>query len=141
MNIKITLMALITCFCLFTSALARSPAAADSYAYIISPADGEVVHSPVLVKFGLRGMGIAPAGVEREHTGHHHLLIDVETLPDLDKPIPADDQHLHFGKGQTEALIELSPGTHSLQLLLGDFSHIPHDTAISSDPISITVVE
>jgi hypothetical protein len=141
MNTKIILFSLLACFALAAPIQAKSPAAPDSYVYIISPQDGEVVDSPVLVKFGLRGMGIAPAGVEQEHTGHHHLLIDVETLPDLDKPIPADDQHIHFGKGQTEALIELSPRTHKLQLLLGDFSHIPHDTAITSKTITINVVE
>ncbi len=141
MNTKITLFSLLACFTLFMSVQAKSPAAPDSYVYIISPQDGEIVHSPVLVKFGLRGMGIAPAGIESENTGHHHLLIDVEKLPDLDKPIPADEQHKHFGKGQTEALIELSPGKHSLQLLLGDFSHIPHDTAVTSKTITINVVE
>lgn len=141
MKTNITLFSLLACFSLLISVQARSPAAPDSYVYIISPQDGEVVHSPVLVKFGLRGMGIAPAGVERENTGHHHLLINVEKLPDLDKPIPADGHHIHFGKGQTEALIKLSPGTHTLQLLLGDFSHIPHDTAVTSETITINVVE
>lgn len=141
MKTTITLFSLLACFSLFIPVQAKSPAAPDSYVYIISPQDGEIVHSPVLVKFGLRGMGIAPAGVESENTGHHHLLIDVEKLPDLDKPIPADDHHVHFGKGQTEALIELSPGAHTLQLLLGDFSHIPHDTAIASEKITIKVVE
>ena len=109
MNTKITLFSLLACFTMLSPIQAKSPAAPDSYVYIISPADGEVVHNPVLVKFGLRGMGIAPAGVESNNTGHHHLLIDVETLPDLDKPIPADDHHVHFGKGQTEALIEFHP--------------------------------
>lgn len=141
MNTKITIFSLLACFALITPLQAKSPAAPDSYVYIISPQDGEVVHSPVLVKFGLRGMGIAPAGVEQQYTGHHHLLIDVEKLPDLDKPIPADEHHKHFGKGQTEALIELSPGSHNLQLLLGDFSHVPHDTAITSKTITINVAE
>lgn len=114
---------------------------AQPYVYFISPADGEVVHSPVLVKFGLHGMGVAPAGIEKDNTGHHHLLINLETLPALDKPLPADDQHKHFGGGQTEAYIELAPGTHTLQLLFADFSHIPHDPAIISKPITIHVTE
>ena len=132
-------MTLLVCWISFTPLQAETTS--DRYVYIISPADGEVVHSPVLVKFGLRGMGVAPAGVERENTGHHHLLIDVEKLPELNKPIPADDQHKHFGKGQTEALIELSPGTHTLQLLFADFAHIPHSPALTSKPITIHVVE
>jgi len=120
---------------------AEDAATPEAYVYIISPADGEVVHSPVLVKFGLRGMGVAPAGFEKENTGHHHLLIDVDALPDLDKPIPADDQHKHFGKGQTEAMVELSPGSHTLQLLFANFAHIPHDPAMTSQPITIHVAE
>jgi hypothetical protein len=88
--------------------------------------------------------GQVPCCASRRRTGihgHHHLLIDVEKLPDLDKPIPVDKHHKHFGKGQTEALIELSPGTHNLQLMLGDFSHVPHDTAITSNTITINVVK
>ncbi len=107
--------------------------------YIISPADGETVSSPVTVKFGLRGMGVAPAGVEKNNTGHHHLLIDVTQLPDLTKPVPADANHVHFGGGQTETQIELSKGQHTLQLLLGDKSHIPHNPAVMSEKITITV--
>src|SRR5690554_6694798 len=109
--------------------------------YIISPQDGETVTSPVTVKFGLKGMGVAPAGVERDNTGHHHLLIDLETLPDLDMPIPADDQHVHFGGGQTETTVELEPGEHTLQLLLGDHLHRPHDEPVVSEKITITVSE
>ncbi len=127
-------------FCI-TSLSARSPSAPDSYVYIISPANGEVVSSPVLVRFGLRGMGVSPAGKEVKNTGHHHLLIDVNELPKLDTPIPADEHHKHFGKGQTEALIELEPGKHTLQLLLADFNHIPHDPVVKSAPITITVKE
>lgn len=107
--------------------------------YIISPADGETVSSPVTVKFGLRGMGVAPAGVEKNNTGHHHLLIDVTQLPDMTKPVPADANHVHFGGGQTETQIELSKGQHTLQLLLGDKSHIPHNPAVMSEKITITV--
>jgi len=106
--------------------------------YIISPADGETVASPVRVVFGLRGMGVAPAGTEKANTGHHHLIIDTD-LPAADAPVPADAQHIHFGGGQTEVEVDLSPGKHTLQLLLGDKSHIPHDPPVSSEKITITV--
>ena len=112
----------------------------DPELYFIEPADGTEIRGPVKVVFGLRGMGVAPAGIQREGTGHHHLLIDTE-LPPLDQPVPADDQHRHFGGGQTETLLELAPGTHTLQLLLGDFAHRPHDPAVTSARITITVVE
>jgi len=118
--------------------LPRSKAPADAELYIISPKDGEAVTSPVTVRFGLRGMGIAPAGVAMENTGHHHLLIDAES-PAFDRPIPADANHVHFGKGQTEAVITLAPGQHRLQLLLADHLHIPHDPPVTSKPITITV--
>lgn len=118
--------------------LPRSKAPTDVQLYIISPKDGETVTSPVTVRFGLRGMGIAPAGVAFENTGHHHLLIDAE-LPALNRPIPADANHVHFGKGQTEAVITLTPGRHRLQLLLADHLHIPHDPPVTSKPITITV--
>ena len=107
-------------------------------AYFIQPQDGATVTSPVKVVFGLQGMGVAPAGVERDNTGHHHLLINTG-LPDLSAPIPADENHLHFGGGQTEAAIELSPGQHTLQLLLGNFVHIPHENPVISEKITITV--
>lgn len=118
--------------------LPRSKAPADVELYLITPKDGETVASPVTVRFGLRGMGIAPAGVAIENTGHHHLLIDAE-LPTVDRPIPADANHVHFGKGQTEAVITLAPGRHRLQLLLADHLHIPHDLPVTSKPITITV--
>ena len=108
-------------------------------AYIVSPVAGAVVESPVNIVFGLRsGFGIAPAGVAIDNTGHHHLLIDTG-LPDLTKPIAKDANHRHFGGGQTEATVELSPGEHTLQLLLGDFTHLPHKPPVMSDRISITV--
>jgi len=120
------------------SALDRSPAPDGARVYIISPASGETVTSPVTVIFGLAGMGVAPAGVEKEHTGHHHLIID-SPLPDPALPIPADDNHKHFGKGQTQTTIELAPGTHTLQLLMGNMIHVPHDPAVSSSVVEITV--
>jgi len=120
-------------------ALGGTPAPADAKVYIISPQDGATVTNPVMVRFGLSGMGVAPAGTAKEHTGHHHLLIDLEELPDLDKPVPADEQHRHFGGGQTEIELELSPGRHTLQLILGDMAHIPHDPPVISEKITITV--
>jgi len=106
--------------------------------YIIAPSDGATVTSPVTIQFGLRGMGVAPAGVARENTGHHHLLIDAPPL-DYGQPVPADDRHLHFGGGQTETTVALSPGTHTLQLVLGDENHVPHDPPVVSERITITV--
>jgi len=108
-------------------------------AYIISPADGAEVNSPVLVQFGLTNMGVAPAGVQKPATGHHHLLIDLDKLPDFDAPMPSDEHHRHFGGGQTEVKLELPPGKHSLQLLLGDYSHTPHNPPVLSKKITITV--
>ena len=118
--------------------LPRSPAPKDVELYLITPVDGETVTSPVTVRFGLRGMGVAPAGVAVENTGHHHLLID-SAPPPLDMPIPADANHVHFGKGQTEAQVTLAPGKHTLQLLLADHLHIPHDPPVVSKPITVTV--
>ena len=96
-----------------------SRAAEGASVYFISPADKAVLSSPVKLQFGLRGMGVAPAGVVREYTGHHHLLINLEELPDLGASLPSTENILHFGRGQTEAEIELPPGEHTLQLLLG----------------------
>ena len=125
-------------FSFAVSAEDKSPAPEGAKVYIVSPADGDTVSNPVTVVFGLSGMGVAPAGVDSENTGHHHLIIDAP-LPNLDQPIPADDNYKHFGKGQTETTIELAPGKHTLQLLLGNFLHIPHETAVASDVIEITV--
>jgi hypothetical protein len=119
-------------------AAALTPSKVGSVVYIIEPKDGAVVHSPVTVKFGLRGMGVAPAGVDRPGTGHHHLLIDSE-VPPLDRPIAKDSRHLHFGAGQTETVIDLPPGRHTLQLILGDKDHIPHDPPLISKRITVTV--
>lgn len=120
------------------SGLPRTPAPAGAAAYILSPADGDTVTSPVKVVFGLSGMGVAPAGVQFENAGHHHLLIDTD-LADPAMPIPADDKHVHFGKGQTETTVTLAPGTHTLQLVLGDHLHIPFDPVVASPKITITV--
>ncbi|HEY5667339.1 MAG TPA: DUF4399 domain-containing protein [Gammaproteobacteria bacterium] len=120
------------------AALERRPSPPGSSAYIVSPADGATVDSPVRVLFGLRGAGVVPAGIELEGAGHHHLLIDTG-LPDLGLPIPADNNHVHFGGGQTEVEIVLAAGTHTLQLLLGDERHVPHDPPIMSEQITIEV--
>lgn len=116
----------------------RTPSPAGAEVYFIAPVDGATVSSPVTVKFGLKGMGIAPAGITFENTGHHHLIIDAD-LPPLGAPVPTDAQHMHFGKGQTETTVELKPGKHTLQLLLGDFAHTPHEPAVKSAKITITV--
>jgi len=116
----------------------RTPSPARAEVYFIAPADGATVTSPVTVKFGLKGMGVAPAGIAFDGAGHHHLIVDAD-LPPLDKPIPADANHVHFGKGQTETTLELKPGKHTLQLLLGDQLHVPHDPAVTSKKITITV--
>lgn len=117
---------------------AGTPAPTNAVAYILSPAQGELVGTRVKVVFGLTNMGVAPAGVDKPNTGHHHLLIDTG-LPELDKPIPSDDRHRHFGGGQTEVILELTPGKHTLQLLLGDFAHTPHNPPVMSEPITIIV--
>jgi hypothetical protein len=113
--------------------------ASEKSVYFITPVDGEVVTSPVSIKFGLKGMGVAPAGVDRENTGHHHLLVNLEELPDLKQSLPATDQIIHFGGGQTETTLDLPKGKHTLQLLLGDFAHRPHDEPVISKKITITV--
>jgi hypothetical protein len=118
--------------------LPRTASPADAAVYFISPKDGDTVSGPVTVRFGLRGMGVAPAGTIAEGTGHHHLIVDAP-LPAAGQPIPNDARHLHFGKGQTETTLTLPPGKHTLQLLVGDHSHIPHDPVVASEVITITV--
>ena len=139
MPVKVALISILSALLLSTLALARTPAPAGAEVYIISPADGDTVGSPVTVRFGLSGMGVAPAGTDKAKTGHHHLLIDVDGLPDLEKPLISDARHRHFGGGQTEVTVELPPGKHTLQLILGDKVHIPHDPPVISDKITITV--
>jgi hypothetical protein len=115
-----------------------TPSAAGAKVFIVEPNDGAEVSSPVTVKFGIEGMEIAPAGTDKPNTGHHHLIIDGK-VDDMAAAIPADDNHKHFGKGQTEATVDLKPGPHTLQLVLGDKSHVPHTPPVVSSVITITV--
>lgn len=121
------------------SDLPATPAPAGASVYIISPSDGATVGQDVTVRFGLTGMGVAPAGVDKKDTGHHHLLVDVKELPAAGQPIPADANHLHFGSGQTQTTLKLAPGTHTLQLELGDQHHVPFEPALVSKKITIHV--
>lgn len=129
-------------FALLSPALATAadatPSPAGAQAYFISPQNGETVRNPVVVRFGLKGMGIAPAGVEAPNTGHHHLIIDAPQ-PEAGKPIPTDDKHVHFGAGQTETTVTLPPGKHELQMVVGDHLHVPHNPPVVSERITITV--
>lgn len=121
---------------------AQTPVAAPAGAevYIIAPTDGAKVKNPVVVRFGLKGMGVAPAGIQMEATGHHHLFVDTDLPTDMSKPIPVvENKVIHFGKGQTETTLALSPGKHTLQLLLGDYLHIPNAMPVASKKITITV--
>ncbi|WP_407519742.1 DUF4399 domain-containing protein [Methylobacterium oryzisoli] len=115
-----------------------SPAPSGASVYFVDLKDGAVIPSKATIHFGLRGMGVAPAGVQRDNAGHHHLLVDTP-LPPLSEPIPNDFNHLHFGAGQTEAELSLPPGEHTLQLLLADHKHIPHSPPIASERIRVTV--
>ena len=140
MSKRTTMLALALGLALFAlPGLAGETAApAGAKVYFIGLADGDTVSSPLVVRFGLAGMGVAPAGIEKEGTGHHHLIVNAE-LPSLDEPIPEDENYRHFGGGQTEATIELPAGQHTLQLLLGDHNHIPHNPPVASERITITV--
>jgi hypothetical protein len=117
----------------------RTPAPAGAEVYIVSPKDGAKVKGPVTVVFGLKGMGIAPAGIKFDNSGHHHLLIDSDLPADLSQPLAATEKSVHFGKGQTETTLTLPPGKHTLQLVLGDMLHIPHDPAVVSKKITVVV--
>lgn len=121
------------------TAVPPTSAPAGAAVYFIAPENGASIKGEVTVRFGLRGMGVAPAGIALANTGHHHLLIDVEALPKAGETIVNDEQHRHFGGGQTEVTIKLAPGKHSLQLVLGDHLHRPHDPPVVSEKISITV--
>jgi hypothetical protein len=116
----------------------RHPSPPGAHVYIISPVNGSYVSNTFTVQFGLARMGVAPAGIDKPNTGHHHLLVDA-VLPPLDKPIPNDENHLHFGAGQTETSLTLPTGKHTLQLLLGDTAHLPHQPPVYSDPIVVYV--
>lgn len=124
----------------------ETPSAPGARVYFVNVADGDTIKAGSVVQFGLSGMGIAPAGYEADNTGHHHLFINRPTLgegefgaEEFDDPIPADENHVHFGGGQTETTLDLPPGEHTIQLVLGDWSHIPHEPPVISEVISITV--
>jgi hypothetical protein len=116
----------------------RSPAPAGASVFFVTPEEGDVVSSPVTVKFGLTGMDLVPAGQQAEHSGHHHVLVDTG-LPDLDLPVPADERHIHFGDGSSSTELVLEPGEHTLQLLFADHLHIPHDPPVYSEVITVMV--
>jgi hypothetical protein len=126
----------------FPSAFAQgesTPSPKNAEVYVIWPTNGTVIHGGKFwIRMGLRNMGVAPKGVKLPNVGHHHLLVDTELTP-VGKEIPSDRNHLHFGAGETEARIELPPGQHTLQLLLGDHEHIPHDPPVYSKKVTITV--
>ena len=119
-------------------AIELTPSPTNASVYFITPNNEESLNSKVTVRFGLKNFGVAPVGIQIQNTGHHHLIIDAE-LPPFNMPIPADKNHVHFGKGQTEVELELSKGEHTLQLLLGDYRHIPHDPPIYSKRIKIFI--
>ena len=117
----------------------RTPSPPGAKVYFISPADGAVIRGPVKVVMGLSAMGVAPAGIDVANTGHHHILVNAPAAINLNDAMPADAVHRHFGLGQTEATLTLPPGRHTLQLLLGDKGHVPHDPPVISEKITITV--
>ena len=119
-------------------ALPRTPSPGDARVFFISPADGDTVSNPVRIEFGIEGMSVVPAGDDTQHSGHHHLVIDAK-LPDPNLPVPANDNYIHFGDGSTATERTLKPGEHTLQLILGDHLHIPHDPPVVSEVITITV--
>jgi hypothetical protein len=121
------------------ASIAASPSPPNASVYIIEPVDGATVPSTFTVKFGLKGMSIAPAGTDSPNSGHHHLLVDVAELPDLTQPLPANEHILHFGKGQTETQVTLPPGPHTLQLVFANYLHIAHVPAVVSKRITVTV--
>ena len=130
------------------SVAGETPSAPGAEVYIVNLEDGATVQSPVTVVFGLKGMGVAPAGVEKEGTGHHHMYLNRAPFGEAEGDeeisevgVPADENHIHYGGGQTQATYELEPGTHTMQLVLGDHFHVPHDPPVVSDVITITVTE
>ena len=119
-------------------ALPRTASPQGARVFFVSPADGDTVSNPVRIEFGIEGMSVVPAGDDTEHSGHHHLIIDAP-LPEPGLPVPADDNYIHFGDGSTATERTFEPGQHTLQLILGDHLHIPHDPPVVSDVITITV--
>jgi hypothetical protein len=142
MSIKLTIgfaAALVVVAALASTAFAETPSPPGAVAYFINVKDGDTVTSPFKIQFGLTGMGIAPTGSQNPNTGHHHLLIDTQLTPDqMKQVIPADMQHRHFGGGQTEVVLTLPPGRHTLQLVLGDGAHVPHEPPVVSPVINVT---
>lgn len=144
---RIITLALAALLAVTSPALAGdTPAPEGAGVYFVNLSDGDSVESPVTVIFGLTGMGVAPAGTDVDSTGHHHVLIDrpplgegPEGADELNNSLPADDHHRHFGGGQTQTTLDLDPGTHTLQLVLGDQNHVPHDPPVTSEVIKITV--
>ena len=135
----ILLTGLILTTSLLGQGLERKPSPEDAKVYFIWPKDGREVNKNFMVKFGLSGMGIAPAGIDFPNSGHHHLLINVDEMPDFNMPLPATENIVHFGLGQTETKISLPSGKHTLQLVFADFLHLPHQPAVVSEKITITV--
>lgn len=117
----------------------RSPSAEGAKVGFANLSDGDVVPPDFVVRFSISGMGVAPAGAQIDNTGHFHLLIDLPELPDLSRPLPATDQVRHYGKGQVETQLDLPEGRHSLQVLLADYAHVPHEPPVMSEVITITV--
>ncbi len=143
---RILAAALATTLALPVWAGGDTPSNPEAKVYFVNLEDGQTVSSPVTVIFGLSGMGVAPSGTEKDNTGHHHLLIDRPPLgqgedgaDEFEISLPADDNHLHFGGGQTEVTLDLGKGAHTLQLVLGDYGHVPHATPIMSEVITINV--
>ena len=118
---------------------AQTAAPAGAEVYFVSPKDGAKIKGPVTVVFGLKGMGVAPAGIQMENTGHHHLLVDADMPKDMTQPLPMTDNIKHFGKGQTEVTLDLAPGKHTLQLVFADMLHVPFNPNVASKKITITV--
>ena len=137
--LTISMLLALTCPTVCVSALERSPSPEGALAYFITPTNGERVPSTFTVRFGLKNMGVAPAGISVNKTGHHHLLVDLAQLPTLDEPLPSNSSVRHFGIGQTEVSLKLASGTHTLQLLLGNHAHVPHDPPVVSRRITVTV--
>jgi len=117
----------------------RSPSAEGARIFFANLEDGATVTSPFTVEFGLENMTVAPAGTDEPNSGHHHLMINQEELPALDMPLPADSLHIHYGLGQTSAELDLPAGTHTLQIVLGNYLHIPHNPPVISEKITVTV--